>query len=265
MISGTGGENEITHTAPKAAVAGVTTFSFMWTAPSVFTNASLDVWGNAVNLDFTTSGDRASFDSIDIVNNTIPTPTPTPTATPEPVICDAAPVAGCRTPSLGDKALVMLKDNAVDDNKDILLWKWIKGSTTTKADYANPVTTNSYGLCIYDGGGLVMSAGALAGGTCDGKPCWQEKTTSFKYKDKNALSDGVRTILLKEGLVDGKARIIFKGKGLNLLMPPDLSLLSTPLTVQLIKGGGSGLCWEATYSFPPALKNDAEIFKDKAD
>ena len=52
-----------------------------------------------------------------------------------------------------------------------------------------------------------------------------------------------------------------KGDGLDM---PNLGLLASPLTVQLKRAGGS-VCWGATYSFPPALKNTAAMFKDKAD
>jgi hypothetical protein len=45
---------------------------------------------------------------------------------------------------------------------------------------------------------------------------------------------------------------------------PNLGLLAPPVTVQLRRAGGT-VCWGAAYSFPPASKNTAKIFKDKAD
>jgi len=75
---------EITHTAPKAAVGGMTTFTFRWTAPASFTNVSLNAWGNSVNNDGDNSGDRATFHQLTILNNPAPTSTPTPTSTPAP-------------------------------------------------------------------------------------------------------------------------------------------------------------------------------------
>ena len=49
------------------------------------------------------------------------------------------------------------------------------------------------------------------------------------------------------------------------MLLPDLTLSSlvSPLTVQLKRSGG-GVCFGATYSFPPAIKNDGVTFKDKA-
>ena len=54
-----------------------------------------------------------------------------------------------------------------------------------------------------------------------------------------------------------------RGKGIDLDMP-DLEQLTSPLTVQLKRAGGT-VCWGATYTSRPRCKNDAEMFKDKAD
>jgi hypothetical protein len=200
-------------------------------------------------------------------NTSPPVPTPTVTATPAstatatstatvpaPPTCASIPEV-CRTPAVGDKALVVLKDST-DDNKDLLLWKWLKGGATDATEFGDPVTTHAYELCIYDGGGLVASASAPAGAN------WSAKTTGFKYRDPAGSSDGLQTIILKAG-ADGKAKIVVRGKGMNVDMP-NLALLTSPLTVQLKRAGGT-VCWGATYSFPPARKNDAANFKDKAD
>jgi glucose/arabinose dehydrogenase len=198
-----------------------------------------------------------------------PTGTPTPTRTPTPMntatatatstppappACAPAPEV-CGTPAIGDKALLLLKDDG-DDTKDQLKWKWIKGAATDKTEFGNPVTTHGYELCIYAGGGLVASATAPAG------VAWREKSTGFKFSDPSASSDGMRTIVLKAG-PDEKAKIIVRGKGTDLDMP-NLAALASPLTVQLKRAGGT-VCWGATYTFPPALKNTSELFKDKAD
>jgi len=74
---------ELTHTAPKAAVSGVTTFSFQWTAPASFTSVTLTGWGNAVNLSGDPSGDKAASNTLTVFSNApTDTPTVTPTATP---------------------------------------------------------------------------------------------------------------------------------------------------------------------------------------
>jgi hypothetical protein len=181
-----------------------------------------------------------------------PIPTPLCAPTPEP----------CRTPSVGQKALLVLKDKA-PDTKDRMLWKWIKGATTTFAEYGSPATTDDYELCIYDNGSLVSSARMPAGGTCGVKPCWTSPSAmSLKYKDGDLTPDGAQLLRLQQGLVDGKAKIICKGKGLNLDMPSTSTIVG-PVDVQLKRTGG-GPCFGAKYS-APFLKQDGSTFKDKAD
>jgi hypothetical protein len=123
-------------------------------------------------------------------------------------------------------------------------------------ELGDPLNTHTYELCVYDGSGLVASATAPSGVT------WQPAGSGFRYRDPTGLPDGLGKILLKAG-ADDKAKIIVRGKGENLAIP-DLTMLTSPLTVQL-KRSGSDVCWGATYTFPPAIRNDAAQFKDRAD
>jgi hypothetical protein len=197
---------------------------------------------------------------------TAPTPTATPSPGPAPT-SDAGPIAGCRTPDVGQKALLLIKDKSPDD-KDLVIWKWIKGSVTGKPDFGLPTTTTNYQLCIYDGTPVnILDAAIPAGGLCNvasPRDCWQEKAKGFKYKDKDLTPDGVASLTLKEGLVAAKAKIILKGKGAA-LDDPTIPIVVSPVTVQLLSG--DGVCWEAVYS-APFTKNSAgppPVFKDKAD
>lgn len=195
------------------------------------------------------------------ITATPPVETPTPTVTPTTVpLCAAAPEI-CRTPIVGGKAFFALTDKSPDE-KDQLQWKWSAGSATSKADFGDPVTADDYVLCLYDGAGLLATLTAPAGGTCPTKPCWAEKPKGWQYKDKAATPSGITQLQLSEGAA-GKAKIQVKGKGLA-LPDVDLSMLTSPLTVQL-KPASGGVCFGATYSFPPVLKNDGVTFKDKAD
>ena len=92
------GRTEITHMSPKPASGGAISFSFLWTAPGSFTSTTLRAWGNAVNLNGSSTGDRASFTSLTIVSskpgpNPTATPTPTPVATSTPVLHDVVVAA----------------------------------------------------------------------------------------------------------------------------------------------------------------------------
>ncbi len=94
-IVGSGGRDEVTHTGPKSAMGGVTTFSFTWTAPSSFTSVTLQAWGNAVNGNVSTTGDRSARMTLDVLNSSLPTAvptmTPTPVATPADQLGDPLP------------------------------------------------------------------------------------------------------------------------------------------------------------------------------
>ncbi len=87
-VSGAGGLDEITHTSPKMSSGGVTTFTFLWTAPSTFSTLTLSGWGNAVNGNVSTTGDRAAHATLNVFNQSAPTDVPTPTPTPAPTPTD---------------------------------------------------------------------------------------------------------------------------------------------------------------------------------
>jgi len=126
--------------------------------------------------------------------------------------------------------------------------------------------TTDYALCLYDFGPprrLVLDAEVPGGGMCGArrpKPCWKSTKAGFQYKDADGASEGVRSILLQEGLEPGKAKIVWQGKGALLAVPSPLDLVP-PITVQLVNEAGR--CWEATYSAPAQL--EASKFKGKAD
>jgi hypothetical protein len=152
--------------------------------------------------------------------------------------------------------------------RNLLDWKWLKGAVTTKSDFGDPLSVDTYELCVYDAApSLIMHATAPAGGLCGAshpKPCWTQKTSGFTYVDRDLIPLGVRKIVLKAGLNPGTARITVQGKGVNLDMPASFPL-AQPVTVQL--KNSSGVCWEATYD-APASRNTAgppALFRDKAD
>ena len=96
--SGADGRTEITHMSPKSASGGAISFSFLWTAPGSFTSATLRAWGNAVNLNGSSTGDRAAFTSLTVMSsmpgpNPTGTPTPTPVPTSTPILHDVVVAA----------------------------------------------------------------------------------------------------------------------------------------------------------------------------
>src|SRR5262249_41355481 len=154
-----------------------------------------------------------------------------------------------------------LKDRT-PDRSDSITWRWVKGPVTPLSDYGDPLTSDTYTLCLYDAGVLKASATAPAGGLCRGLPCWRNLGTKLVYNNRDMSADGARSVKLKEGLIAGRPSITFVAKGDKIVMPP-LNSLNGPITVQLQRSGG-GPCFGATYSAPFTL-HDATILKDKAD
>ncbi len=174
--------------------------------------------------------------------------------------CAEGPRTGCTGSTTPLKTKLQMRDRTPDSG-DLFSWKWLRGDETQTSEFGDPVTTDDFALCIFDGANLVLQLDAPAGGTCGGKPCWKPiSIKGFTYKDKERTPDGIDKLLLKAGLA-GKAKALVKGKADNL---PALPLpLSLPAVVQL--QSESGGCWESTFSAAGQLKNDATEFKGKAD
>jgi hypothetical protein len=221
-------------------------------------------------------GLASSIGNLDVtINGTMPvataTPastasrTPTPIATPAAgLVCAAAPEAGCRNPLAPLKATLLVKDRA-PDTRDQLAWKWTRGADTAKADFGDPLTATRYALCVYDdtanGTVLVLAASVPAGGLCADRPCWQETTRGFRYKNRDGGSDGVSSLTLKEG-AGGAAQIALKATGSALAMPAMPFAQSPRVTVQL--KNDRGFCRESRFTAPATRTSDVE-FRDKSD
>jgi hypothetical protein len=176
-------------------------------------------------------------------------------------LCGAAPMAGCRTPTVAQDGTLSLRRGSSNTDGDGLNWQWLRGSATSMADFGAPGATTSYQLCVYDGtASLIADAFVPAGGTCGGKACWSPTGQGFRYKNRDRTPEGITSVMLKAG-ADGAAKIVLKGKGRNLTMP-SIMPLSQPVRAQLLNS--DGVCWEATYG-APALANTTRQFKDKAD
>lgn len=236
-LAGSGGRQEITHTAPKVSAGGQSEFSFLWAAPAAAGPVTLTGWGNAVTGDGSTAGDAASLATLNVsvagdtptpTDTPLPTDTPTPTATPAPA-CPAAVDAGCET-GFG-KGLLLVK--AAVPGKEKLVAKLLQGPALAQTDMGNPLgaaeggTGTEFALCVYDHLGALAGAArvARAGALCGALPCWkpigrapndpQGPGTGYRYKDRDLAADGVLKILYKGGAA-GKSKVILVGKGSNL-------------------------------------------------
>jgi cysteine-rich repeat protein len=181
--------------------------------------------------------------------------------------CD--PTLGCQSTS-GPSASCLLPGSTkldiidkLDDSKDKIKWKWLKGDATLLADFGDPLGSTQYTLCIYDESAAVPTLTTSL--TVPANGAWKPNSKGFKYSDKTLNFDGVRKIGLKLGPA-GKAKVDVFAKGANIdppLVPFDGASFydqDGKVTVQLINSVGK--CWSSDFPVP-ALKNDVDKFKDK--
>jgi cysteine-rich repeat protein len=171
-----------------------------------------------------------------------------------PVTCDACSYCDyyegcvpyvrydCQAPA-EPKARLELRDSAAD-GRDGLDWRWAPGSATSLLQFGDPRTRTDYALCVFDdyGDHLLLKAEAPAGGLCAGRACWKANRSGYRYTDRAATPDGLRSITLKSGPA-GEAAITVRGKGPQLDLPA--LPVSTPLIVQL--RNSEGACWGTTH------------------
>jgi hypothetical protein len=230
--------------------------SCSFTAPTTTTTTS-------TTSTTTTSGTMPSTTTTSSTTTTTTTSTSTTTTTLPPDPCSATPDVGCKTAL---KISFQIKDNATDDTKDQLKWKWIKGQTVAQGDLGNPDTTATYRLCIYDS---TASVDTLVGSvTIDPNPSWQDKDPAgWKYVDVTLAEDGVQKAQLKTGDPD-KAKAQVKARSVNLTAVLPLPVSATEffdqdprVTVQLVNNE-TPTCW--TSEFTTATHNTPAQFKAKS-
>jgi cysteine-rich repeat protein len=172
-------------------------------------------------------------------------------------VFDGSPIGGCRTSA---KSVLILKDKTPDD-KDKLVWKWIKGQSTDQADFGVPTGTTDYALCIYTGTGPALIANyAIPGNATKWTPLSDK---GYKYKDKSGAASGITKIILK-GSTSNKSKCLVKGKGAG-LDDLDLTQLVDPVLVQLVNNAAGGACFQSTFNAADFIKfNNQALFKAKA-
>ena len=185
-----------------------------------------------------------------------PTITPTPTAT-RTGICSLTPVAGCATP------VGFHRPFRINHKKQLVTWRFRSTGSIPLADFDDPVNTTSYSLCVYTGAipTFLFELHAPADGSCAGKPCWKARgTKGFRYRDHTRSNSGISRLVLRTQ-PDVLADLVLRARGPNVPLPTQP--LTEPVLVQLVKSTGPE-CWQGNYS-SPALKNNANTYKDKND
>ena len=173
------------------------------------------------------------------------------------LLCSTQPRAGCKTTTQPRASVLQLKASPVS-TRDSFTWKWGKGTATSLADFGDPTTSTSYGVCVYDETDshpiLVMDVATSSGSG------WSKTSTGFKYKNKAPTGNQPQQMTLRTTAA-GKATITVTGKG-DLLPIPELPLEQTPKVIVQLQNT-AGVCWEADYSL--ATKNTSAQFKAKSD
>lgn len=165
---------------------------------------------------------------------------------PSGVLCDSMPARSSK---------VTIRKHPFDPSRDSLSWTWEAGTPVSPVDFGSPLSVTDLTLCVYDQGGLKLSATAPAAGTCAGKPCWQSTNKGLRYEDRDRTPDGIGQLTLQPGDA-GKASIKARGQGAALGVP-DLSFVGE-VTVRLRRGDGTP-CWQAKY--PTPTHSDARRYK----
>jgi cysteine-rich repeat protein len=161
------------------------------------------------------------------------------------------PLTTCRTA----KKSILIYKNKSPDTKDKLIWKWLKGQSTTFAEFGTPTAATEYTLCLYAGTAALGDATILPSAT-NWKVTGGNK--GYKFKDKSGTPDGITKAILKAS-ASNKSKVIVKGKGANL---PDLAgpPFGLPVTVQLVNSANQ-VCFTSAFNMPK--KNVGTLFKAK--
>jgi len=172
--------------------------------------------------------------------------------------CAVGPRAGCIVGGSVRAALRVRK--APVSSGDLVVWKW-RGVGPSAADFGDPLGTDDYALCVFDGtDGLVMRSDALAATGCGAASCWTSKSGgSFVYRDRTGSPTGLARMLLKTKS-GGSTKLVAKGKGVNLAVPP-LATLALPVRTQL--HSSAGVCFGATFDASHVQRHDATQLKAK--
>ena len=162
-------------------------------------------------------------------------------------VCGSAPRFGCV--GAGRATLSLFDPYVVYNTRAKLKWSF-SSSSGGPPDFGDPTSTASYVFCVYAGQPPVVQVAALAGGTCNGAPCWTPRGTGYRYRgDDEALPDG--DLDLRLGSHDSTTKLKLVGIGENLGIP-DRSCPECPIpytgtvTAQLVNSD-SGACWSSTF------------------
>lgn len=174
-------------------------------------------------------------------------------------LCPPSPNPSCIAPRSPHASRLRVMNQPID-RRDRIVWSW-RGATAP-ADFGDPLAAADYQFCLYDALGApqpLTTPSAPHGDGCFDDPCWDVRSSGFRYRDGLRSPSGVHKMSLRsDASLNG--RITLKANG-RLTQPPALPL-TPPVTAQLYNGA-TGVCWQAVYS--TSQRSDAVTFQAVSD
>jgi hypothetical protein len=141
------------------------------------------------------------------------------------------------------------------EGKDKFKLTWAKGPPPSPADLADPTDSAAYEVCVDDAVGPRLAARVEPGAG------WKALgTAGFKFKEKTGVNGGMTALAAKVS-PNGNAKVVVKGKGVNLDDPG--SLPWTPPVVAYVANVDTGACFYAQFEGAEVKKSTDVLFKAK--
>ena len=172
------------------------------------TSTTVPTTSSTTTIASTTTSTIATTSS---TTNTTTTPTTSTTSTTLPAPgCSPAPRSGCVA---AGKATLSVNERSPGNERFKGALQNLTGATT-QSNFGDPVGGSTrYDVCIYSPANALVGEMTVdrAGQMCGTRPCWKPVgTIGYRYTDKNAASDGMKSIVAKSGVV-GKGSVKVKG------------------------------------------------------
>lgn len=162
--------------------------------------------------------------------------------------CPPVPLDGCKQPTAQKRSWLSIRRTPATPRRDRLAWWWERGEETDMSELGDPVNGQTgYRLCAYDANGLFYEGTLVAQGTCDGKPCWQQTRRGLRYRDADAMEDGIARLRITTG-AGGRTRLTVSARNYTQHFTPSLLAeppYDGPVIIQL--SNGVDQCWAAEF------------------
>jgi cysteine-rich repeat protein len=182
--------------------------------------------------------------------------------------CDPGPRSNC-SPTLDEDASKLQIVNGADNEKDRLLWSWLRGDALDVSGL-DPAGPTNLTLCVFDKetSGLRYKVALLWTSACEQPPCWKGEADKWSYRNNPqpppVMSVSPISSVSLRGGVAGRSKIQLRGEGIY-LGGEDFGFLDPPLTSTLLTQlqSNRGACFEAEFGVLGAKRNDDKVFRAK--